>query len=366
MNISNIDIQPEHSLAQKRPQAYWRLEDKLCREFLQLGINKTDFESVELFFPFVRLASVFQVPRDFRHVADWLYLAFLAGTDLGFKQPDLVEAILPGWELNETKRRLTVLQQKCPEVHLTGRGLHSSFETVASERFEAGPVPNPHAAMALLLLKALRAGFAAVTVAQNDPVHCEYVCGIDGPVAAKMGAILDKALVSASWRALEEGLGTIIRHPVLLLAQELYPGNTTECDTILRFISQRLEVLGVTNQNECPLGDEDILGWIAAGLEYGRKVKTEQPEVVANIFEESKGSRLEGSLKVVREAVAKAGKVEPSCLLGPIKEWQLEVYGKEADYYGDRLTRVSGHPTRLPQPRQRAPGRKEQSQRAFR
>ena len=41
-------------IRKQRLQAYWKLDDVVCRTFLQLGRKPDDFEAVKLFFPLIR------------------------------------------------------------------------------------------------------------------------------------------------------------------------------------------------------------------------------------------------------------------------------------------------------------------------
>src|SRR6185369_13973280 len=96
------------------------------------------------------------------------------------------------------------------------------------------------------------------------------------------------------------------------------------------------------SENECPASELDLLGWVAAGLEYGRRLKAESPKIVEGIFEEAQGTRLEKSKRIVRQVVAEAGGTDPVRLLGPLKAWQKDVYAwSEPGFYGQRLAQIA-------------------------
>ena len=71
----------------KSPLPYFRVEDKLCRQFLEAATDPREFEGLKLLFPFERELSVLQVYREIGTVSGRMYLAFLAGHDLGKGHP---------------------------------------------------------------------------------------------------------------------------------------------------------------------------------------------------------------------------------------------------------------------------------------
>jgi len=111
---------------------------------------------------------------------------------------------------------------------------------------------------------------------------------------------------------------------------------------MLGFLAEQLQVLAVKSEEECPTGELDLLDWVAAGLAFGRRLKREQPQLVADILKECEGKRLEDSRSVIGRVVAKAGKLEPVRLIRPLLEWYGEVHQHgELELYGQRLGRVS-------------------------
>jgi len=336
---SNVQASPaEERLARLR--AYWRVDDVICREFLKLGTHPPDFEAVKLLFPYLRETAVCKTPREWQFVLDCQYFAFFAGHDLGCKHPEMVDLILPGGAVQESKRRLQVLQQCGGEERLTRRGLDRAFKTVAESYRPAKPDINVDGLVCSLILKSARAGVAAGTVALTDPVLSELLDGLSQPVGGNFPT-LEKAFIAAPWRAFEDGAAAL-QHPLLRLARELYPENSLEGKTVLTFLEEQLTKLGVRNEDECPAGDLDLLDWIATGLEFGRTVKAEQPALVADILEECAGQRLKDSRSVIKGVTTKAGRIEPLRLIRPILEWYGAVHQSEApQFYGQWLERVS-------------------------
>jgi hypothetical protein len=320
--------------------AYWRLDDVVCREFLKLGTsNPADFEAVKLLFPYLRETSVFRTPREWQFVADCQYFAFYAGHDLGCKHPELVESILPGDEVKEGKRRLQILQRCGDGERLNPRGLDRAFKAVAESNRPTKPDVNVDALVCSLILRSARAGFAAGTVALTDPVFAETLDDLGRPVGGHF-PVLERAFIAAPWRAFEDGVNSP-KHPLLRLTRDLYPENSLEGKTILTFVEEHLKKTGAFREEVCPAGDLDLLDWIAAGLEFGRRLKSEHPELVAAILQECAGKRLKDSRSVIQTVTTKAGRIEPLSLIRPLLEWYRSVHQKEdPQFYGQSLARV--------------------------
>jgi hypothetical protein len=191
-----------------------------------------------------------------------------------------------------------------------------------------------------LILKTARAGFAAATVAQTDPVLSDSVGELG---KSKSAAIcpFEKAIMAAPWRTHEDGVAATPRHPLVRLTREVYLEHSLEGRVILEFLEQRLKTLGIVKEEECPAGELDLLDWVAAALEYSRRVKAEKPELVAEILRECAGQRLEASRTVIEDVVTKAKRIEPLSLIRPLLGWYREVYGIDAPFfYGQHLARV--------------------------
>jgi len=110
---------------------------------------------------------------------------------------------------------------------------------------------------------------------------------------------------------------------------------------VLSFYHERLSALRVRSEDQCPISEFALLDWIAAALEYGRRLKAENPEAVERIREEARGKRLESCTRVIRRVVGEAGGTEPVRLLGPLKAWQKRVYDwSEPAFYGQSLAQL--------------------------
>ena len=322
-------------------ESYLRREDVVCRKFLQLGQNPADFEAVRLFFPYVRELSACRAPREWSNVSDYQYFGYYAGHDLGHRHPELQEAILPGEEEREAKRRLQELHQHAEGARLNRRALEQAFIAVAEAYRPKDDSVNANEVVCALLLKSARAGYAAATAALTDPAVFDLLDEPGKALGRRFPATFERALVAAPWRTHEAGWMSLPSHPLLRLTREIYPEVSLEGKTVLGFLEEQLQALGVKSEEDCPTGELDLLDWVTAGLAFSRRMKREQPQLVADIIQECEGERLEASRSVIRRVLEQAGKAEPLRLIRPLLEWYGGVHQRgEPGFYGQRLGRA--------------------------
>ena len=263
----------------------------------------------------------------------------MAGHDLGRAHPDHLEQVLPFRELREAVRRVGVLQQSSGEEHLTFTGLQRACARIVEAKWKDVSEGELEEVLLEAVLNTLRTGFAAATVAQGDPVRCEFVWDMPERIGDGIKDILSRALVGAPRNAVGKTVAELLEHPLFRLARELYPDKPVELATALGFLRGQLRALGVMSENECPASELDLADWVSSGMHYGRLLKAQHPEVVAEIFDEC--TDLEGTLGTIRAVVAKAEGTEPWRLVQVLKQWQDDVYGwVEPNCYGDELARV--------------------------
>ena len=67
-------ITKEKRLARRHdsPVPYFRLEDPLCKGFLELATDPQEFEGMKLLFPFVREMSLLRFERSKRKLPAWM------------------------------------------------------------------------------------------------------------------------------------------------------------------------------------------------------------------------------------------------------------------------------------------------------
>jgi hypothetical protein len=323
------------------PAPYFRLQDSLCKAFLQQATNPREFEGLKLLFPFVRAKSVLQPGRAVEDFPVWMHLAFLAGHDLGRAYPELLEDVVPPDELRDATHRVKMLQHHSDEPCLSPGGLQRACSIISAALLKDEPKEHVEAIWLRTILNTLRAGFAGGTIAQMDPTTSEFVGDLPPRIGTNMRNIVERVVIGAPLNAVSQPVMALLEHPLIRLARELYPAQPLECDAVLSFYHERLSALRVHSENECPASEQDVLDWIAAALEYGRRLKVENPEAVETIREEARGERLEGSTRVIQRVVGEAGGTDPVRLLGPLKAWQKRVYNwSEPGFYGQSLAQL--------------------------
>ena len=318
---------------------YLRQEDSLCKAFLRLATCPREFEGLKLLFPFVREMSLFALKRTQDKFPTWMQLAFLAGHDLGAAYPEGLEEVVPGKELPAAVRRLSVLRQCSEEEHLTLSGLEKACKRIVQAQWKDVPESKLEAVLLEVVLKSLRTGFVTATFSRSDPVHCEFVWDMPDRTSDCLSFILSRALVVAARNAIGKAITELMEHPLLRLVREYYPGNPSELQNALDFSRERLETLGVTSENECPASEADLPGWIAAGLDWGRRLQAQCPEVIVAIFKEWGPSNLPGPFRAVREVAANG--TEPRQLVQSMKARHERILGlAEPQCYGEELAQA--------------------------
>jgi hypothetical protein len=326
---------------QNSPLPYFRLEDSLCRRFLKQASNPREFEGLKLLFPFVRESSVLRAPQEAELLRVWMELAFYAGHDLGRAHPELLEDVVPPDELRDATYRIGMLQKFSEERCLNHCGMQRACSGIAAALLKDEPKEQVEAIFLRTIVNTLRAGFAGGTIARVDPTTSEFVGDLPPRVGKEIWNIVERVTIGAPLDAVGRPVAELLEHPLIRLAREKYPAEPLQCDAVLAFLRGRLSELGVTSENECPASELDLLDWIAAAMEYGRRLQVEQPDVVERILEEAPGESVGNCTRLVRRVVREAGGTEPLQLLGPLKAWQKRVYEWcEPGFYGQELAQI--------------------------
>jgi len=321
---------------------YLRLDDGRCRSFLDAALYPPEFEGVKLLFPFVREAALLQVPRDRKHLTDWMYFAFHAGNDLGARHPELLQEVLPDYELRDARRRMGVIKLLAEQEVGTGRALHRAFGRILEKQWPDNPAEKLDALYAELAMRTLRTGFAVATLAQLDPQLCDFYGTTVPNARLNFPHILWRHWLGAPADSVGRTIVDLLEHPLLRVVSQLYPGRATECAVVQDFLREHLAECGAVSENDCPASDAELIDWVAAGIDYGRRIQREQPETVQRIFAECNPKAFEDGLDQVRTVVAQAGGSDPAHLLPLLKRWQKSVYdGDEPYFYGQSVERVA-------------------------
>jgi len=341
-SLAYLTCEQQLALRHDTAAPYFRLDDGMCRSFLQSGVCSPEFESIRLLFPFVREAVVMRIPRQQQRLTDFLYFAFHAGNDLGARHPELLVEVLPDHELFQARRRLGVIKFLSEEELGTGRALYHAFDCVVQGK-NADTAPEClDAVYAELALRSLRCGFAVATLAHLDPELCDFYGPTKPDMKRHFPNFLWRTWLGAPADAVGISLIERLEHPLLRVASQLYPGRPTECAVVQSFIREHLSECGAVSENDCPATDSDLMKWIAAGMKCGRRLQREQPATLQQIFAEVSGEQLADSISVVHEVVAEAGSLKPALLLPALKRWQKDVYGwGEPSFYGQSVERVA-------------------------
>ncbi len=324
------------------PTPYFRLQDSLCKAFLQRAANQWEFDGLKHLFPFVREMSLLGFGREHRKLSVWVRSAFMAGHDLGRAHPGYLEEVLPGPALNLATHRVGVLKQCSGEECLTHVGLAHACDVVVNANWAEVPPDQQEAVLLDATLKTLRTGFAAATASRVDPAQTDWLGDIPERIGGRISDIASRLVVDAPRNAVGKPVLDLLEHPLLRLARELYPDQPIQRQTMLGFLRGQLRALGVRSENDCPASELDLLDWIAAGIQYGTWLKEERAGLVQQIFDECGPKKLEDARSVVQQVVAEAGSIDATRLLPRLKPWQKSVYDwEEPGYYGEALARVA-------------------------
>jgi hypothetical protein len=321
---------------------YFRLHDPLCQRFLEQAASPSEFAGLQRLFPFFRNLSVLQIPHGADTLPAVLYLAFLAGHDLGRSQPESWEEVLPGSELNEARRRLRLIRDCSGEEVLTGNGLMRALQRIV-ESASAGL--SPEAAEEMFhdyTLRSLRLGFAAGTVFRPDPEFADLIGDMPERTTDDLSYVLSRMLARSPLVGVGTPLLKAMEHPLLRLVRDFYPEQPIEREVMLEFVRRRLRALKVSSEDACPVGEQDLAEWMAAGKVYGRGLRRHWPEVLHRIFVETRRPRHNASLGIVRKVITEAGGTQPEALREPFQRWLETTYGPDRFHcYGERLARVA-------------------------
>jgi hypothetical protein len=178
-------------------------------------------------------------------------------------------------------------------------------------------------------------------VAQADPRHADFFADLPFCAADEFLELNARALLRAPVLALNRSVAARLEHPLLSVGRELFYDRPVACRVMLRFLELQLTRLQIRSENDCPASEDSMADWIAQSMEYGRRLKTQQPELVAQILGDWTQHEAQGLVGTVRRIVAMAGGSDPVRLKGPILEMERRTYEWSAPrFFGQELTRV--------------------------
>jgi hypothetical protein len=108
------------------------------------------------------------------------------------------------------------------------------------------------------------------------------------------------------------------------------------------FFLEQLAAQGPLSENTCPVADKHMEHWVRKGLEYGRRLRADNPGRFAEVLVEIGETELASVRQVVEAVVTRANGTEPVALTAAILEWHKRTFESHGlRYYGQLLDRVA-------------------------
>jgi hypothetical protein len=319
---------------------YLRLYDPLCAAALNTRRRPAQMGAILKIFPFIRLGAVFRVPLSNDWLGDWITAAFYAGFYYGNRFPEkaveLAERALRGKNVN----RLPALAHALDGQPATIENVGAVFNVLA-EHWEPKFGETVHQHWVNSALNCAITGFTAATTAKFDPRLVDFLDQLSLPVGLSKTSLLFRVLTRSL--AIAEGklVTELFPHPLLALAEVQYPITPIEKRTILPFFHKQLAAFGVRSENDCPAGDNDLVNWVSAALDYGQSLLTHQPHIVKQVFGEFTPEKLSSMKTMASRIRDAAGELDASRLVAPLLEWHGATFNwNKPAFYGRALTRV--------------------------
>jgi hypothetical protein len=329
------------TLAVDSLQAYLRLHDPLCAKALSIGQDPAHFPAAKAFFPFIREASVLQMPQTLEFLASWLCLAFHAGFLYGDNLPSQAEELLDhnGVELSEALRRVRVLRDLIEPHRPTPGNLWRAFQHICKKQWPAVPAEQFPEVLVPTSFSCFKAGLAAATVAKADPFLAEFVDAIAPPIEARRMPLSWRLMMLSPVFSHCKPPSQLVGHPLPRLAATYYPHAPREREVILYFFEQQLHEFNEMTEGKCLSARDNINGWIRSALKYGHQVKLNQPKRLGEILAEAGETNLRAAQNAIRLLIEQAGSMD---LSQAILRWHSNAFQwGEPVTYGRCLERVT-------------------------
>ena len=322
-------------------EPHQRLEDKLCRRFLEDGASAAGFEATKALFPFVRDSSLFEMPRSQERVPSWMTAAFYAGFEFGRLLPERVEQVLTERDVADSFRRLGILRGQIEPEEPSPYSFRFAYERIRQSQWQDVPEERIDEVLLDGLPKCLKAGAAAATFAKFDPSLVEFVERIQPDLTRPGTLVLSVHLTRAVAVGFEGPTHRQLRHPLLRLAEALYPEQPLARSVLQGFLHEALRELGVRSEAECPASEADIGRWVELAVGFGNRLVKERPAVALEAYQEMhRSGRLEGRGDSIRVREV-AGSMRLADITQGVLQWFLESQGyTTAAFYGAALNQV--------------------------
>jgi len=322
---------------------YWRLRDPLCAKFLHVAKDPVHFPAAKAFFPFIRAASVLQMPTSIEFLPSWLNLAFYSGFVFGENLTAEAEEILEHnrVESAEALHRLSIIRSHLGRSPATPGNLFDTFKHLCESRAKPVPADGALNALTAATFDTFKAGLAAATLAKHDPFLIEFVEGITPPLTILRIPLSWRFLMSSPFLAWGQSPLHSMAHPLIKVAAAHYPRSPREREIILPYFIEQLSACGQLSEEEFPAAETDIIKLVRRALEYGFHIKAHEPQRLAEVFGETGATQLEAVRQTIRKLVERAGGTEPAVLTDAILHWHRKAFGwREPATYGQCLERM--------------------------
>ena len=121
-------------------------------------------------------------------------------------------------------------------------------------------------------------------------------------------------------------LSKLVKHPLSRLAATYYPYAPKERETVLFFCTRQLQEFDETTEDECVSAQDNIGGWIRSALEYGHRVKQNEPKRLREIFVEVGSTNLKEAKQSVQSLVGNSTGTEPGVTADAILRWHKKAF----------------------------------------
>jgi hypothetical protein len=319
---------------------YLRPDDPLCAAALNTRRPPAEMGAILKIFPFIRFGAVFRVPLSNDWLGAWLTAAFYAGFYYGTRFPEKAEALAERALGGRDVSRLPALAEALDRQPATIENIGAVFNVLAGH-LEPNFGQTVHQHWVNSALNCAVTGFTAATTAKTDPRLVDFLEQLSLPVGISKTSLIFRVLTRSL--AIAEGklVTELFPHPLLALAEVQYPVTPIEKRAILPFFHRQLRVFGVQSENDCPAGENDLVNWVSAALDYGQSLLTNQPHIVKQVFGEFTPEHLRNLKAIATKIRDSAGELDASRLVAPLLEWHGATFNwNKPEFYGRALTRV--------------------------
>ena len=184
-------------------------------------------------------------------------------------------------------------------------------------------------------------GLLAATRAKDDVLQSGFLEHVRQAMEPSRLPMHFSALIDALVDANNHSTLDLLLHPLFDVASEKYVPTPLEGRVILKYVNKELRRFGRKGEEDCPVGDRDLVRWVAGAMKYGRALADTDEDLLARVFTETGHSHLRVVLKIVHEVTTGIEEDSPSGIANAILRWHKETFGwSRPTYYGQALDRI--------------------------